>query len=74
MPDIPMLTRRTAMKRIHPKGIKYLMMVGMMQGFVSPLFAFAVCVDAIVIHAALNVLPGQLRKLLQISGLNIVHQ
>lgn len=31
------------------------LMVGLMQGFASPLFAFAVCVDAIVIYDALNV-------------------
>lgn len=31
------------------------LMVGVMQGFLSPLFSFAVCVDAIVIYDALNV-------------------
>lgn len=31
------------------------LMIGTMQGFLSPLFAFAVCVDAIVIYDALNV-------------------
>lgn len=31
------------------------LMIGVMQGFLSPLFAFAVCVDAIVIYDALNV-------------------
>ncbi len=31
------------------------LMIGLMQGFFSPLFALAVCVDAIVIYDALNV-------------------
>ncbi|MBQ3310316.1 divergent PAP2 family protein [Candidatus Saccharibacteria bacterium] len=31
------------------------LMIGLMQGFTSPLFAFAVCMDAIVIYDALNV-------------------
>ena len=31
------------------------LMIGVMQGFLTPLFAFAVCVDAIVIYDALNV-------------------